>query len=128
MNSNTTPLRPLINDLESLAFEMPAPNEFTPKFIALALQMKLCIRPPGSRDKDLDGAQPKSALPGLTPRGTSMPQSPEEWAYLGDLYERGLLEAQAENSRLRIKIHKQAQRLEKQRRTITGMLETPDEY
>ena len=92
---------------------MNPPNIYTPQFIGLAIEMRLCAT---------------SGLPGLTPKGTPMPQTPEEWKYLGDLYEKGMLDAQAENSMLRIKLNSQAQRLEKQRRTITGMFETPDEY
>lgn len=66
--------------------------------------------------------------PGMTPKPDPMPKTPDEYRYLFDLYDKGLMEAQAENSRLRIAMNKMAQRLEKQRRTITGMLETPDEY
>jgi hypothetical protein len=66
--------------------------------------------------------------PGLTPKFKQMPQTPEEFAYLGRVYEQALIEAQAENSRLRIKINDMSQRIEVQRRTIKGMRETPDEY
>jgi hypothetical protein len=106
----------LIKDLESLAHSMPGEDTIRNHLLTLAMQMHLCIRSP--RDKDLDGAQPKSALPGQTPRGTQMPQTLEEWKYLADLYEKGMLEDKEENSRLRYKISDQGQRIEQLRERL----------
>ena len=94
------------------------PNMVTPEIVQCCINLRFMI----NFDEE------DAPTPGQTARGTKMPQRPEEWAYLGALYEKGLMRAQEENSQLRIQINKQAQRLEKQRRTINGMLETPDEF
>ena len=48
---------------------------------------------------------------GLTPRGTPMPQTIEEWKHLGDLYEAALLHEKNINSRLRAEINGYKQKL-----------------
>ena len=105
----------VVQRITDLAFKLKPPNMITPEIVQCCVELRMLIN---------HNAEQQA---GVTAKGTAMPQTPEEWHYLGELYERGLLEAQAENSRLRIQLNKQAQRLEKQRRTITGMLETPDE-
>lgn len=106
----------IVQRITDLAFKLDIPNSICPEIVQACIELRMLINWNAENQA------------GVTAKGTPMPQTPEEWAYLGELYERGLVEAHAENSRLRIKINTQAQRLEKQRRTITGMLETPDEY
>lgn len=106
----------IVQRIIDLAFKLKAPNIICPEIVQACISLRFMIN------------YDSEAAPGNTPRGTSMPQTPQEWGYLGALYEKGLMAAQLENSELRIKMNGMAQRLEKQRRTITGMLETPDEY
>lgn len=106
----------IVQRIIDLAFKLKAPNMICPEIVQACISLRFMIN------------YDSETAPGQTPRGTSMPQTPQEWKYLGDLYEKGLMAAQLENSDLRTKLNEQAQRLEKQRRTITGMLETPDEY
>lgn len=54
--------------------------------------------------------------PGLTPRGKMMPQTPEEFAYMGGLYEAGALKMQEEIGQLKHKINTLTQRLERYER------------
>ena len=54
-------------------------------------------------------------IAGLTPKGEPMPQTLEEWSYLADLYEEGLIAAKEENSKLRSQVHELKQKLEKYR-------------
>lgn len=113
---NRKPMIDIVQRITDLAFKLKPPNMITPEIVQCCCELRTLI--------NWNAEQ----IAGITAKGTPMPQTPQEWKYLGELYERGLLEAQAENSRLRTQLNKQAQRLEAQRRTITGMLETPDEY
>ncbi len=47
----------------------------------------------------------------LPPKGRPMPQTPDQFKRMGDLYEKALLEARAENARLRVRVHDLEQRL-----------------
>ena len=55
---------------------------------------------------------PKEPQPGLTPRGTPMPQTLEEWKHLADIYEKLLLEEKETNSKHRSTINKLRNKLE----------------
>lgn len=48
-----------------------------------------------------------------SPRGQRMPETREQFNYLGDLYEKALIEKDKEISRLRIRINKLEQKLGK---------------
>ena len=50
-------------------------------------------------------------MTGLTPKPDKMPQTPEEFQYMGDLYEKGMMEQKAENSQLRIKVNRLEQKI-----------------
>ncbi len=98
----------LIKQMETLAWAIKPANEHTPRFITLALQMRLCLTPDPV---------------GLTPRGTPMPQTAGEWSYLATIYEKGMIEADHKNSELRIKINAMAQKADVSRRTIKYLRE-----
>ena len=53
---------------------------------------------------------------GLAPRGKPMPQTLEEWRHLAGLYGETMAKAGVENSKLRVKINKLEQKLEKVKR------------
>lgn len=106
----------MVREMETLAWAIPAANVHTPKFISLGLRMRMFVMA-------MDNIKPV----GTTPKGTPMPQTPDERKYLFTVYEKGMIEADAENSRLRSLINDMAAKLEKQRRTIKFMRETGGE-
>ena len=55
---------------------------------------------------------------GLTPRGTPMPKTVEEWSYLGDLYEKKYIEQKNTNSQLRSDSHDCLNRLNSRNKRI----------
>jgi hypothetical protein len=61
------------------------------------------------------------AKAGLTPHAKRMPDTHAEFDYMVTLLEKGLLEEQAANAKLRQKINDQVQSLAKQRRTIKNL-------
>ncbi|MEE8598456.1 MAG: hypothetical protein V3S69_02895 [Dehalococcoidales bacterium] len=62
--------------------------------------------------------------PGLTPKGKRMPNSTEEWEYLGKIYEEALIHAESENGKLRSTNNALQQRIHRQRNTITVLRES----
>lgn len=54
-------------------------------------------------------------IAGLTPKGKLMPQKPEEFQYMGDLYERAFFEMVRETGRLRGRINRLEQKIEQLR-------------
>ena len=53
-------------------------------------------------------------------KGKPMPQTPEQFQRMGDLYEKALLKAQAENSRLRAEVHELRAKLSAKKRPGRG--------
>ena len=105
----------IVQHITDLAFKLKVPNMICPEIVQACISLRFMINY-------------EEHPPGQTPKPDPMPQTPKEWKYLGDLYEKALMAAQLENSELRIKINGMTQRLESQRRTIKGMLETPNEF
>jgi hypothetical protein len=97
----------------------------TPEIVQCCIELRMLINYNADPGPDTSGCPGPKV--GMTPKGQPMPQTPAEWKYLGDLYEHGMLEAQTENSRLRVKINDQAQRLSNQAITISDMMEQLNE-
>ena len=102
----------IIKHITDLAMKISTANLIGPQIIQCCISLQLLI---------------ECKVAGQTPKGSQMPQTPEEFQYMGDLYEEALLEAHAENSKLRNKINSLSQRLERQRLSLTDLIKNPDE-
>jgi hypothetical protein len=58
---------------------------------------------------------------GMTPRGSPMPQTIEEWKHLVDLDEKVMLRDKETISKLKMKINRLEQKLESHNRRVTGV-------
>jgi hypothetical protein len=63
---------------------------------------------------------------GLTERGTPMPQTPEEFAYLAAIFEKRMLKMKEENSELRRKYHNAEQTIRQLRIENNGIRDLLD--
>ena len=59
-------------------------------------------------------------MAGLTPKAKLMPQTPEEFQYMGDLYEKALVNVIRENGVLREKINRLDQKVSKLKQLQIG--------
>lgn len=109
----------MIREMERLAWDIPDANEHTPKFISVALRMRLFVMA-------MDNI-PKAEPAGMSDQYSPMPKTLKEFEYLGDLYEKGAITAAKENSKLRSKVNDLIGRNERQRRTIKFLRETGGE-
>lgn len=125
---NKQKLLDIVVRINNMAGKLKGSSLIPAKIVCYCIELEILINGGCLSSWDHNEPEVKSDMAGQLPKPKQIPSAPQEWYYLGELYEKALMAAQFENSELRTKMNTMAQRLEMQRRTIKGMRRTPDEY